>query len=947
MACNGAKKRALLPAWAIVAAVGLAACGEVDEDPPAVKDAAAEQDTPVVDTAPEVEVAADVTPVDVLDHDKYTGKCKKGPSICDDSNPCTIDDCDVLVGCTTVVKTCTDSDPCTVDSCDTKTGDCTHIANTCDDGNACTVNACSPSQGCTEQLIDCTDGNACTSDGCTPSFGCQNAPLDCNDFQTCTVDSCDGNSGCVHEKPVGATCCEDPTDCEDGNACTSHTCLGGVRATAPIVNCCQKPADCDDGNPCTLDTCNKGSGLCGHVLVPGIGPGGIQCCAAPADCDDKIACTLDTCTTNQCGHEVVCCKTASDCITAVDLCEAVTCTAAGCASAPKSVCCQDKVVDLAIGGAYAPKLTAAVKGAWSIDQSGKWDATKAGKPLLLYEQKVGPPGAAQLTTAIVTPDKLPAGGTARFSFQWRAALGSSTNQKDLVQLRVLTKVGSWIVWQGGATGSWQTIQINLDGFAARPNTRALQLVFEVQPAVTPTTGKYAMVADPQLKLGCTAPKCAGAGNCNDGLAATTETCSEGVCVYKANSLYCDPTTPPCDDQKVCTSDFCSINQCTFVTIPNCCTQTVDCNDKNVCSTDTCEGNNCQFTKKPAAVCCNGAGDCSDGDLCTLDSCPTVGLGCAHTQTDANCCATVAACNDKDACTVDTCVANQCAHKDVCCKVDLDCKDADDVCTQDLCVANFCQWKPTGAPGCCEKGVFAYDFEAGVPPFFALSATNANVKWQAVTGKQSVSGKGALWYGNLKTGTFDDNGASHKGSVTSQPVDLPQGETLEFAFQLWMDTEFGPPYDALEVKVNVVGGKSYKVWDKHKDKVTPIVTCIQDAQCGNGGKCLAGACKCTQDFQCGNGNLCQAGVCEANAFAMQKWYAVAVNLSAFAGKKVTLEIMFDTIDGIGNQSQGVYVDDLKLQRSCGTATCVDALGCNDKQAMSTEACVGGVCSWKLQ
>ena len=234
--CSGNRRLASL--CAALLCLLLAACG-ADKKVETTTDTTAE-----VDAGGDVEVPIDVGP-DV----SWTGKCAAGPAFCDDSNPCTIDDCDPQTGCTTTAKDCTDEDECTLDACNVADGTCTHVLNTCDDGNDCTAGSCKSGEGCVYTAKDCSDGDKCTADGCSPLKGCLNTELDCDDDITCTVDKCDPAVGCVHSKPPGATCCESPSDSEDDNACTVHACTGGVCQSTAVFGCCKENADCSDVNP--------------------------------------------------------------------------------------------------------------------------------------------------------------------------------------------------------------------------------------------------------------------------------------------------------------------------------------------------------------------------------------------------------------------------------------------------------------------------------------------------------------------------------------------------------------------------------------------------------------------------------------------------------------------------------------------------------------------------
>ncbi len=84
------------------------------------------------------------------------GTCRGSPGVdCGDDNPCTVDTCDVDVGCVHsgdgYTGACDDSDPCT--SNDTCLGD---VAGTCGPG----------------VLLRCSDGSTCTRQACDPAVGC-------------------------------------------------------------------------------------------------------------------------------------------------------------------------------------------------------------------------------------------------------------------------------------------------------------------------------------------------------------------------------------------------------------------------------------------------------------------------------------------------------------------------------------------------------------------------------------------------------------------------------------------------------------------------------------------------------------------------------------------------------------------------------------------------------
>ncbi len=247
------------------------------------------------------------------------GVCLGGPpTSCDDDNPCTLDQCDPVAGCTgaAVVGACDDGNACTTaDTC--VGGACSGTFVVCDDGNACTADQCDPAAGCVATALpgqECDDGNECTeNEACDETGACTGADLgcecevdeDCLGFEdddlcngvlvcdtSATPFSCVGDPDSVVSCPlppgttadcVSASC--DPatgdctvvsvTDnvvCDDGNICTAaDKCTAGACGGVPLP--------CDDGNECTFDLCDPTSG-CVHPPVQG-----------QVVCDDDDACT--------------------------------------------------------------------------------------------------------------------------------------------------------------------------------------------------------------------------------------------------------------------------------------------------------------------------------------------------------------------------------------------------------------------------------------------------------------------------------------------------------------------------------------------------------------------------------------------------------------------------------------------------------------------------------
>ena len=208
--------------------------------------------------------------------------------------PCTENDCDSSVGCTTLnlEGPCDDGDACTADDL-CGNGVCVS-PSTCDDGNICTIDKCDSVNGCEYESSDsgCDDGNECTvGDLCVNSLCEPGAEKDCNDDDVCTDDACVPETGCVNTANTDP--CDDGDACTTGDTCSNFVCLGG-EATV-----------CSDDNPCTLDGCEKDTG-CGTPMPPWLATTEMcteddtcsegSCVGTPktdADCDDGNPCTTD------------------------------------------------------------------------------------------------------------------------------------------------------------------------------------------------------------------------------------------------------------------------------------------------------------------------------------------------------------------------------------------------------------------------------------------------------------------------------------------------------------------------------------------------------------------------------------------------------------------------------------------------------------------------------
>ncbi|MBK8258650.1 MAG: MYXO-CTERM sorting domain-containing protein [Polyangiaceae bacterium] len=217
------------------------------------------------------------------------GLCVPNPApICDDANPCTTDTCTPANGCTHTPlangATCSDGDVCNgAETC--SAGMCTQgMPLTCDDMDPCTVDACDPVMGCSNtdapEGTPCSDGDLCNgTETCDAAGLCQpGTQLDCDDQNPCTVDACAAATGCEYMDVADGSACSDGDLCNGDEQCSAGACVSG---NAP---------DCDDQNACTLDTCEPSTG-CTHTNEPA----GAACddgngCTEPDTCDGNGQC---------------------------------------------------------------------------------------------------------------------------------------------------------------------------------------------------------------------------------------------------------------------------------------------------------------------------------------------------------------------------------------------------------------------------------------------------------------------------------------------------------------------------------------------------------------------------------------------------------------------------------------------------------------------------------
>ena len=540
--------------------------------------------------------------------DKCTGgECVGGDAAgCDDSNPCTNDTCNPLVGCIHVNNNapCDDFDPCTEsDAC--SGGQCvgTGLAP-CGDDNPCTDDFCVPMGGCSHNnnQAPCSDDNVCTvGDLCAGGACSPGQALTCEDANPCTADSCDPLEGCSFE-PV-------PALCDDSNDCTTDDhCSGGKCVSDQAV-------ECDDGNPCTTDICTPDGGCfftintipCndGNLCTTGDKCQNGECVAGVGiNCDDQNVCTGDSCVDGVCQHQPAAgvCDDGNPC-TVDDFCHLGACKGGGAENCDDDNLCTTDYCDPGSGCFFTINTIPCSDGSVCTTDDSCANGTCTGGAELVCND-----GNACTDDAC-----LPDSGCQFAPNDEPCDDGNSCTNGDHCA--------------GGVCAAAEMLLCNdsspCTSDACLP---ASGCVFE--PLDIACSDSDACTTNDW----CVDGQCAGGppADCGDGNQCTDDSCDPAAGCLNAALLDGDP----CDDGNACTeTDQCLDSVCTGSDPP-------DCDDGKQCTDDYCvPADGCQHNDMDGGEPCNDLDACTQTDQCAAGAC--VG---SNPPT----------CNDNEVCTTDSC-----------------------------------------------------------------------------------------------------------------------------------------------------------------------------------------------------------------------------------------------------------------------------------------------------
>jgi len=243
-----------------------------------------------------------------------------------------------------------------------------------------------------------------------------------------------------------------------------------------------------------------------------------------------------------------------------------------------------------------------------------------------------------------------------------------------------------------------------------------------------------------------------------------------------------------------------------------------------------------------------------------------------------------------------------------CTVSANCEDGDR-CTADRCVARRCVAIPVPSAECCQPTVlFEDDFDSNAGPKVETTALNTLAGWH-VDGTRTTSAPNALYFGDPVTRSYD-KGQQVAGAIVLPAVKLPKTQESVLSMRLYTLIETAPEYDLFYIEADVL-----------KPGSVPAT--------GGSGQVVETV------------RLFSKKDLPVSAF--EGFALVDVPLEGLAGKEVVLRIRFDTLDGLTNAFEGIYVDDLKVEALCPIpADCLEDADCADRDTCTAEACTEAGC-----
>ena len=234
-----------------------------------------------------------------------------------------------------------------------------------------------------------------------------------------------------------------------------------------------------------------------------------------------------------------------------------------------------------------------------------------------------------------------------------------------------------------------------------------------------------------------------------------------------------------------------------------------------------------------------------------------------------------------------------------CQTSVACEDGDP-CTEDRCVAGACISMPIPGGTCCEDvAVYLEDFD-GYGLAMGLDPPWGAVGW-TLSEQRATSPPSSLYFGDPGTLSYG-NGMPVKGTAKTPSFKLPADREAMLTFRVFALIEPDLEYDVFRVEADMLDA-GLNVVDTF-----PIM-----------------------------------GKADLPPQAYTGFALVDLPMSELAGQRVRLRLMFDTLDQLNNDYEGLYVDDLEVRGACPLMTpCASDAACDDADPCTADACSDAGC-----
>lgn len=337
--------------------------------------------------------------------------------------------------------------------------------------------------------------------------------------------------------------------------------------------------------------------------------------------------------------------------------------------------------------------------------------------------------------------------------------------------------------------------------------------------------------------------------------------------------------------------------------------------------------------KVESVChsvCSADSQCGSEGECSVGVCQA---GLCSTQLIEDCCTQNVnpSCNDGDSCTVDSCnfATQTCSHvfsSDPSC-----CTAYPAIYTMDFEGVDASSWTVPQSGATCGDGFCAETENCHTCQTDCLACP---VAWR-LTDLRANSGSQSLYFGNPEAFNYayvnPQSGVAERtyGTIVSPAIQLPPFGIPAVSFNVWIDTEhtqafesFVEPneFDNLNLYVQTASSMTNPIWSAPVKIWTSM-----------------------------NWDLKGSTFDPLEQTPIWKNVSVGFNNTAYYGKVVRFQFVFDTVEATANDGEGAYVDDFTVFTMCDSNyECLSSVECAESTPLdphcSMETCQSGVCGY---